>query len=177
MSQRLIGRLIPSNYQCNEHDLADCHSLLSDEHFASLLNIPLGQIQLDQYIDTSVSSSTKSDQLPFDISRHPFNSSLVARDIISRLKQDMTTFCAQNKDLRISFFAALPAEAVERIVNGTPGSEFEIQRCWSSHEEFKDRLLSMRESCSVRRLGPAHAAAQDCDVGAAISCPHGHCAV
>jgi hypothetical protein len=93
LSPRLFGRLLPSNYQCSEYDLADCQSLLSPEHFACLLNMPLGQIQLDEYIQTSEVTSTKSDQLPFDVSRHPSTSSLVARDIISRLKQDMTIFC------------------------------------------------------------------------------------
>jgi thiol-disulfide isomerase/thioredoxin len=156
LSPRLFGRLLPSNYQCSEYDLADCQSLLSPEHFACLLNMPLGQIQLDEYIQTSEVTSTKSDQLPFDISRHPSTSSLVARDIISRLKQDMAIFCAQNKSLRHSFFAALPASSVEHIVKGSPDSDACIERCLSMLKDLKIKLQAMRESDNELILKLSH---------------------
>jgi hypothetical protein len=145
MSPRLFSRLTPSNYQCSEYDLADCQSLLSAEHFSSLLNTPLGQIHLDDYIQISEMPSSKSDQLPFNISRHPSTSSLVAQDIISRLKQDMTVFCAQSKTLRNSFFAALPESSVEHIVKGSPESNSCIQICLSMLRDLKEKLQIMRE--------------------------------
>jgi thiol-disulfide isomerase/thioredoxin len=146
ISPGFFGRLLPSNYQCSEYDLADCQSLLSAEHFSALLNTPLSQIQLDTYIETSEVSLSKSDQLPFDISRHPSTSSLVARDIISRLQQDMATFSAQNKSLRHAFFAALPTSSVEHIVQGSLESETCIQRCLLMLKDLMGKLHLMRES-------------------------------
>lgn len=145
MSPRLFGRLIPANYQCSEYDLIDCQNLLSAEHFSSLLNVPLGQIQLEEYIQAVEVLSSKSDQLPFDISRHPSTTSLVARDIISRLKQDMTVFCAQSKSLRHVFLAALPDSSVEHIVSGSKDSESCIQNCLSMLGDLKEKLHLLRE--------------------------------
>jgi hypothetical protein len=139
---------MPSNYQCSEYDLADCRGLLSEEHLACLLNVPLGQIQLDQYILTSSNEASKSDKFPFDISRHPSTASLVARDIISRLKQDLTTFCQQNQNLQYSFVAALPAASVEKIVQGSSDSQSCIQSCLVMLTDLKGKLHMMRESDS-----------------------------
>ena len=65
---------------------------ISEEDVQSFVSFPLGPIQLEKYLTYVDTSKKVSSKLPFNISSHPASESIVAKEMLSRISEDVNKF-------------------------------------------------------------------------------------
>ena len=158
--QRQQARVRPraSNCSCSERtlksfDLSDTSSEektdseVSDGQFRDLQHImrvsavdvmafasmPLSPLDLDRFIRWESKTRIVRDSLPFDLSRHPSAQSAVGKDLLHRIKEDVSGYAASCRKEKIPKLKFLSADLIEAFTADT------------SHSGIKDVIDSLEE--------------------------------
>ena len=80
----------------------------------SLAGFPLAPISLEQFVVYEASQERASTELPFNISQHPLSGSVVAQDMISRIKEDVANFAEAHNSQKVPRIANLTTDAIDQ---------------------------------------------------------------
>lgn len=131
----------------------DSRLKLDEEERKAFITAPLASILLDKFVTfqsrTEMKKEPVSDQLPFDVGRHPQAGSAVALSMIERLHNDMKIYADQQNHGKVAKCLQLLDEDVQAYVSKKdPQTNEALQRVIQHLEDLIKLLLTIRDADS-----------------------------
>jgi len=118
---------------------------LTPEGLQHLATRPLGVLGLDKYISWEANDEKVADDLVFDVSTHPSARTVVARDMLERLRQDVAGFAATTNNSKVPRVVYLSKNQIEAF-KMAPVSGEQLQPLFAVLNELTTALHELRRA-------------------------------